>query len=153
MGVVRLAHDLRLTRSHTLCRTIAGFWRVVEGLTVNLYQLSKVDFNTESILDGAKIGAMAICGHLDAIGEPSGQVMHEVVSGLRIPVANVPAGNELRFGINGDPRPDIAATATFFLCGDVGFLSSHEGPDFVALDTLAIQIAESFVLILRAGAA
>jgi hypothetical protein len=35
---------------------------------------------------------------------------------------------------------------TFFLCGNVRFLSSNERPNFVALDTLASQVAKSLVL-------
>ena len=86
---------------------------------------------------------MTVRGHLDAISEPSCEIVHEVVSGLGIPVADVPARDKFGFRINRRPRPDIATTVTLFLCGNVRFLGSYEAPNFVALDTLAIQVAET----------
>ena len=91
MRVIRLTHDLCLTRSHALCGAVAGLWRVVVALAVNLNQLREVDVLAESILYGADIRLVAVCGHLDTARHPSGQIVHEVVSGLGIPVADVDA--------------------------------------------------------------
>src|SRR6202020_2925168 len=107
-----------------------------------------VDLRSESILHGLEVRAMAVCGHLDAIGEPSGEVLHEVVSGLRIPIADVPARDKLGFGINGGPRPNVATAFSLFVCGNVALFGSNERPDFVALNALASQVAESDILIL-----
>ena len=149
--VSRLADNLGLASAHANGGRVAGLWRVVVGLAVNLHQLRVVDLTAESILNGLEIWAMAVRGHLDAIGEPSRQIMHEVVSGIGIPVAYIPARYKLGFGINCGPRPNVAPAMTLFFCGNVRFLGSHERPNFVALDTLARKIAESFVLKFRAG--
>jgi hypothetical protein len=62
---------------------------------------------------------MRVSGQLDAIGEPGREIMHEVVSRARIPVADVPARHQLGFGINRRPRPDITATLAALTVGYV----------------------------------
>jgi hypothetical protein len=37
-------------------------------------------------------------GYLDAIGEASSEIVHEVVGRVAVPVSNEPAGNELGIG-------------------------------------------------------
>ena len=49
-----------------------------------IQRLRVVDLSSKSILDSAEIGAMTVCSHLNAISEPTGKVLHEVVSGLGI---------------------------------------------------------------------
>ncbi len=146
MRVIGLAHDLRLTGSHALSWAVAGLWRVIVGRSVDLHQLGEIDLRTEGILYSAKVRAMGIRGHLDAIGEACGHIVHEVISRFAIAVADVPSNRQLRIRVNRRPCPNIAAALTLFIGGNVALLASHKGPNFVALNAAAGKIAESLVL-------
>lgn len=69
-----------------------------------------------------------------------------MISRFAVTVANVPARNEFGFGINRRPSPDVATALLALGGGDVLFFAPDERPNFVALDTLAGQVAESLVL-------
>ena len=72
--------------------------------------------------------------------------MHEVVGRASISIADEPARHQLRFCINCRPRPDIAPALLALAIRHVLFLAAHKRPNFVALDALAIQVAESGIL-------
>jgi hypothetical protein len=94
---------------------------------------------------------MTVRSHLDAIGEPSGEVLHEVVSSLCIPVADVPAGDKFRFGVYGRPSPNIAPALTLFFRRNIHFFCAYKTPNLIALDALTGEISESLILEVRAG--
>jgi hypothetical protein len=81
---------------------------------------------------------VAVCGHLDAIGEPSREIVHEVVSGLGIPVADVPAGDKLGFSVNRRPRPNVAPAFAFFSAGT--FLSFAPTKDQISSHWTRLQV-------------
>jgi hypothetical protein len=76
-----------------------------------------------------------------------------VVGCIAVPVADVPARNELGIGANRRPRPNIAATLALFVGRNIPLFAANKIPNLVALDALAGQVAESFVLIGRTSRA
>ena len=72
---------------------------------------------------------MAVCGHLDAISEPSREIVHKVVGRFAIVVADVPAGDEFGCGVNRRPRPNIQTSPRLppFFCprGERKFKPTH----------------------------
>jgi hypothetical protein len=88
---------------------------------------------------------------LHAIGEPSRKIVHEVISGGGITIADIPARDKFGFGINRRPRPNVAPALALFLGRHIDFLAADERPNFVALDKLAGEIAENLVLIFGTG--
>ncbi len=79
------------------------------------------------------------------MGEAGCEVFHEFVGhGLRA-VANGERRDQLRFGVEGDPRPNIALRAIG--SGQLGGFLFHadEAPNLVNLDYTGVQVAEPFI--------
>ncbi len=93
---------------------------------------------------------MAVCGQLDAIGEPSSKIVHEMVGASGIPLPDEPAGDEFRIGIQRNPGQNVTPSFGLFLVHRILLLSSNEGPNLIALDALRGEVPKSLVLILRA---
>lgn len=96
---------------------------------------------------------MAVCGQLDAMRQPSGQIVHKVICRASITGADKPARHKFRVRIKRNPRPHAARSAALHIFWHVLVFGINERPDFIALDALAIQVAESLVLIGGAGRA
>lgn len=146
VSVVRLARHNCPARAHTLCGAVTGISLL--GSAVNLHQLGEVDFIPEGIGHGFQIGFMAVSRQLDAMGQPSGQVMHEVIRCARIARSHVPAWHQLGFGVQSNPSPNVAsAWWSRFREGYVLRLSVAERPNLVTLEQRAVEAAENTVLI------
>src|SRR5258706_15649398 len=93
MPSVRRSRNKGFPRPHALRWTVAHFcaFPVCASCAVNLYQHGIINFRPEGALNGAQIGAVPIRGQLDATGEPSGQIVHKMVSRPGATVANKPA--------------------------------------------------------------
>jgi hypothetical protein len=97
---------------------------------------------------------MAVCRQLNAIAEPARQIENELARGNSITPSDIPAGYELRFGIDGRPCPHVAVTElSLKFDGYVLLLGVAERPNFIALDTTAIQVAQMLILVLLASLA
>jgi len=79
--------------------------------------------------------------------------VNEEIGLASIAVANPEGGNEFGRPINRHPRPNVAPADFLLLGRAIPFLGPDERPNLIALDILEGQIAEGFVLILRAGGA
>jgi hypothetical protein len=113
--------------------------------------LGVVNVASKRALDGDQVGLVGVCGKLDAVGEAGSQVVHELNRSARVPVADQPARDQLRFGVNGRPSPNVAvAELPSLVLGHVLLFRVAERPNFVALNPLAGEVAERPVLVLRA---
>jgi len=74
--------------------------------------------------------------------------MHEVVSRFTVAVADEPARDKLGIGADRSPSPDITATLTAFICGNIALFAPNEIPNFIALDTLAGEATKRLILVL-----
>ena len=85
-------------------------------------------------------------------GEPFGEIHHEVVGGLPVPLAEQPRNYQLRVSINRGPRPRVARA---FRCGlrglDVLRLRVAELPDLIYLDAFRLDVANRLVVERDAG--
>jgi hypothetical protein len=65
-----------------------------------------------------------------------------------IALPDQPRRDQLGFWVNRCPRPCIAHTGHLLRAGtDILFLLRHEGPNLIALDEPALQVADVFVVI------
>lgn len=112
-----------------------------------------VDFDHRCVVDrfprpsgfyGDQISPVPVCGQLDAVGESLGQIKEEAVAGLSVTIADTPSWDELSLRVDSNPRPRIAGMlqdrALLVL-----LLAADEAPNFVALDTLTLQVAEDAI--------
>lgn len=67
-----------------------------------------------------------------------------------IPLANKPAGNDLRIRIHGNPGPNIAPPLPLLIRCRIFLLRAHERPNLIALDALAGEVPKRLVLKFRA---
>lgn len=112
------------------------------------HQLRIIDVIGKGVDNGVKIDFMAVCSELHAASEPPLKVRDKFGCRTGVAGANEPARNQLRIGIDGDPDPGVAYDALFgYLFGDVLFFAADEAPDLVALNPLALQVAEHVVLV------
>lgn len=146
---IRLAGDHPDARPGAHRRAVAGFRPRL--FTVNLDQLRVIDLRAERILHRLNIGLVRVGRQLNAMAQAAGQIVHELVRRASVPPSDMPAGNQLRFGIDRRPRPHVAVTELpALLLRDVLRLGVAEGPDFVALQPAAFEVAEHPVLELGA---
>lgn len=144
-GFIRAAADA------LLAGTGADGWRVADFadgvlIPIDFHQLGVINLRTERAFNGFNIGFVAVAGELDAPGEAFGQIVDELIGVGRTPLADVPAGNQLGFSINGNPRPCVADfVAAFEIGGNILLLGVGEAPDFVHLEQLAVQTAHGLV--------
>ncbi len=84
------------------------------------------------------------------MAEACGQILHELVRGACVAVPYHPGNDQFRISIHGHPGPD-APDAELALPSSGMFLSlAYRGPDFVALDALAVKVPKGLVLVLGA---
>ena len=123
-------------------------------VAVNFHQHGIINIFTESIRYRRDVHFETIDGQLDAIGETAGEVLNELRGATRIALAYQPRAHQLGIGIEGDPGPSASdAMLVSSLLRDIFVLRTDEAPNLVALNPLGGQIAEYFVLILRASRA
>jgi hypothetical protein len=90
---------------------------------------------------------MTVRGQLNAIRKTFGQVIHEMLRVPCVSTANTPARNNLGIRTNRRPRPDITEPKlTALLFRNVLVLGVAERPNFVTLNSLALEVAENLVL-------
>lgn len=114
-----------------------------------------IDVFAESGIDGSQICFKPIAGQLDAIGEPSSEILGEFNGGFRITHPERVAGDQFRVRIDSDPSPDIADDSIPFdlLRRDILGFAANKAPNLIDLKPLAVQVAEMFVHVPGAGRA
>src|ERR1022692_4326779 len=130
--VIGIAADYRLACSHADCGAVARLWPLLR-VVVNLLQHRVINVRSESILNGAQICAMTVSRQLHAMREAFREVVHEAIRTAGVAIANEPARNELRIGIERNPSPNIARALLLHFNGAVLLLRSDERPDSIAL--------------------
>lgn len=127
--------------------------RVLEGaFAVQLNEHGVINFAAEGTFYRFQIRLVAVCGQLDAVSEPTSQVFDKHLGGIRIACSKHPARHQLGIRTQCGPRPNVAiAKLTFLGLRHVLFLGIAKGPDFVALEPLAGEIPQGFILIGHAG--
>lgn len=130
---------------------VAGFFSL-RLISIQFDQHRVVNFSSEGEINGVQISAMAVSSQLNAVRKTGSQVIHEALGVIRRAPANTPAGNEFGIRAEGCPCPHISvAKLPALIGGHVLFLRVAERPDFIALDSLARQVAQRLVLIFRAS--
>jgi hypothetical protein len=84
--------------------------------------------------------------------QPSGQIVHKMICRASVTAADKPGRHKFRVRVERNPCPNTADAGLiphFFR--QVFVFGVTERPDFIALDALAIQVAENLILIPRAG--
>jgi hypothetical protein len=95
---------------------------------------------------------MAVRGQLDAgTSQPPLQIVDKVVCGASITVSDKPARHDLGFRVQGCPCPNATPALILLRLWHILLLAPHETPYFIALQPLALKIAENPVLINGAG--
>lgn len=119
------------------------------SLAIDLDELGIVDFTAKGTLDSLEVNGESVTGELDAIGQPSGQVVHEDSRRDTVARPNDPGLNQ--FGIRVDSRPGPHAAGVGVHCGGlrsgVPGLRFTERPALVYLYPFAEEIAQHSVLI------
>lgn len=98
------------------------------NLAVNLYQHGVVYRALKRFFDGSRVRLQSIARELNSVRETGRQVINEVFCGYGVPLAERPAWNQLRVGVNSGPGPDIPddAVALHFFNGDLLLFASDE---------------------------
>lgn len=114
-------------------------------LAVELHQHSIIDGRgKESGFDRDDIGAKPVRRKLDSVRESRLKVAHEIVGALCAAIPrNIPARNQLRVGVDGNPRPNVARAGVLKIGGNVALLGVAKAPNFIALDSLAGEAPEN----------
>src|SRR5687768_9189797 len=141
---------IRVSRDNLPLTADALGWAVAllafAGIAVNLDQHRVVDSLAESLVNSRQIGAESITGQLDAIGEASSEIVHEVASSNRVALPDHPGANELAIGVHCDPRPHVASDASFkHLRSDVLLFRIDERPNLIDLNPLTGKVAKCLV--------
>jgi hypothetical protein len=147
---VRVANEGSCHRSDALRWTVSRLC-AFRFVAIQLDQHRVVNLRSESHFHSGQVNAVSVGGQLNAIGEARSQVVHKVLRVPGIASANAPTRNDFGIRAKSRPRPYVAVSKLAAqVGGDVLFLGVAERPNFVALDSLAGQIAHRFVLIFRA---
>lgn len=121
---------------------------------VQLHKLRVIDAAGESVVNCLYIRLVAVCSKLDAIGEPVGEVVHELRRVTGITPANEVGDDQLAIGVDGGPSPYVASFLRRRLRPrDVLCLGVAERPDFIALDALRRDVADQLIVKLDASLA
>ena len=102
---IRVAHNRVLDRADALGRAVAARASVVRGENLIQHRVVGVEIDH---LDGLQISLVAVCGELDAIGEPRLEIAHERYAGVLAAIADVPRNDQLGIRVDGGPRPNVA---------------------------------------------
>ena len=149
--LVGLPNDWGSHCSNALRGAIARIF-TLRFVPVQFDQHSVINFSPERQFHSSQIDSQSIRGQLDAVGQPSGQVVHEVLGIPSIARAHAPAGNQFSVRTNCGPRPHVTIAklaAKFFR--HILFLRIAELPNLIALDSpfASGKLAKRLVLILR----
>jgi hypothetical protein len=91
---------------------------------------------------------------LDAAGKTAFEIINKDCRGSRIAISHHERWDEFCVSVDCRPRPHVPnAEISLHIGGDVLFLRIDERPRFVTLNPLALQVAESTILIINAGVA
>jgi len=134
-------NDCRLG-SNTNRRAIAPFffWRYA----VQLHKSRVVNVAPECVLDCVEINPKTISRKLNAICQPTDQVLHELMGTSGVPRSNQVRDRELGISINRRPSPHVAITELAFLVGrDVLLFGVAKLPDFITLNSARLYTAHS----------
>jgi hypothetical protein len=152
MSRIGIPADGIAARTHTLSWTVARLWFAGRIATIDLHEHRVVHFSDPCFIDSGKIRPMTVCRQLNTIAKPARQVQDKFARRAGIAPSDVPAGYELRFRVDGRPRPNVAITKlSLKFDWDVLLLGVAERPNFIALDAATIQVAEMLILVLLAG--
>jgi hypothetical protein len=148
---VGVARDSVGLTAYAGCRTVTTLAFGID-FTVNLHQLGKVDILTERSLDCFAVELQSVARQLHAMRKTAREVFHEVTRCNGITLADHPARDQLRIGVDGRPRPNITANAVLLdlLRCCVLLFTPDELPDFIDLNPFAMKIDHRFVQEVRA---
>ena len=149
----RAAADWLPAAADVIGRAVAHLAAHIPRLPIQLHQHSVIHVGPECALDGTEVSLVAVRGQLHTAAEPGLEVVDEPIGCPRVAAADIPARHQLRFGVDGHPRPHIAPALRLLLRAGVLFLGTDEAPNLVALDAFARQIHQRLALVLRARAA
>jgi hypothetical protein len=102
----------------------------------------------EGPLHRAFVSPEGIAGKLATIGEAGGKVFDEAIRHVLRAIPNGESWNQLRFGIQSDPSPNVTghlAIDVDLLLIRILLLHSNEAPNLIDLDKLAGEIPQFFV--------
>ena len=116
--------------------------------TVELDQLGVIDVRAESAFDRFQIRSMTIARKLDAIGQPRRNVIDKGPRAIAVATADEIANDELRIGVQANPRPNVSSAFRSGLrpC-DVLLLGVNESPSLIDLNALGCEVADVLVMI------
>lgn len=150
---LRLSRDANFARSNTNGRGIARF-ALCHFVPIEFDQLRKINFRTESAFNGSDVCFVSIAGELNPLRQPFCEIVNELVGVARSAFADVEAGNQFSFGINGNPSPCVPDFfGAFQMGGNILLLGVSEAPNFIDLQQFAVQSAHRFVHVIGAGRA
>lgn len=113
-----------------------------------------VNIAAKGIGNGFQVCLVAIGGELNAMGQPAGNVLHKLMGIASVTATNQVGQNQLGIGIDGGPSPDITnAFRALHIFGDVLLFSVNEGPDLIALDSVALQVHQGLALVVSTSRA
>ena len=120
--------------------------------TVDLNEHGVVHIARKRLINRLDIKLQAIAGKLDAIRKTAGKVFDKVAGALRIALANQPARDQLRIGINRGPEPRIASAGVVRrdLWRHVLLLGIAKRPALINLHPFAQEVLKHAVLIFGA---
>ena len=121
-------------------------------IAINLHQLRVVNVRRERIRHSRQIHLVAVRGQLDSIQQAAFNIPKKLRRTPGVPPSDHPTDNELGLCFNGDECPNVPADPGLHLFdGNVLLLAADEGPDFIDLYTLSVNIADNAVLVFGAG--
>ena len=123
--------------------------RIVADRFVSFLEHRVIDIAAERKINGGQIMTIAVGGELHATGQTRRHVTHEVVRDCLRPCTDRVRHDQFGIGINRGPRPAVAPFAALFF-GNVLRLRADEAPNFIALNSLALEIANRSVMVRRA---
>jgi len=149
---VRIPDDGRFLGARALRGDVADFARNPTFVPVELHKHRVVNRRAESPLDGLQIGLVAVCGQRYAIRKASRDIFHELERVAGIAATDKPRHDELRVSVECRLGPSVTSlTGVFHVLWAVLVFGVCEGPDFVALNFGASQIAKRLVLVVAAS--
>lgn len=110
-------------------------------ITVQLHKLREVHVQSERVCDGVLIEGESIRSQLDLIRHTLLQIKYEAARAGHRALANEVRSNQFGFRIHCDENPLIANLLSITAASNLALFLLDKGPDFVALDVAAAQVA------------
>jgi hypothetical protein len=117
---------------------------VLAVIAVQLYDLTEVHIRPKVLFNSIDVKPESVSRELDAIRHTVRQIANKGIRSSSAALAHCERGNQLRLGIDGYENPRIPKFGGIVFA-DVTLFLANEGPDFIALDVLAVQIAHPLV--------